>query len=204
MSEMILVLGGARSGKSRFAEQLAAGFGSRVLYLATAEASDAEMIERVRRHRAQRPASWGTVEAPVDPVAALRNAASGWDTVLFECLSLWISNLLLASLVDSDELAGAEALRVEQQTLAEVRRLLEWQREAGTRLIVVSNEAGLGVVPPYPLGRLYRDVLGRANQLVAAEAQQVYYLVAGLGLELKALGASNFPSPLLGERPAEE
>jgi adenosylcobinamide kinase/adenosylcobinamide-phosphate guanylyltransferase len=192
---LVLVLGGARSGKSRYAEQLAALIGPRVLYVATAESHDAEMTERIRRHQVRRPSTWQTVEAPADPVRALEAAGSGWDAVLFECLSLWVSNLLLMRTPGGDEPDGRRAASVEEEILQDVQGLLEWQRPTRAPLIVVSNEVGHGVVPAYPLGRLYRDILGRANQRFAAEAEQVYYLVAGLGLELKALGASAVPPP---------
>ena len=190
MPGLSLVLGGARSGKSGYAEKLAAACGPRVLYVATADACDAELAERIRRHRERRPPDWQTIEAPLDPVAAAEQAGAGWDAVLFESLSLWVSNLLLARLPAARDLPPSDAARVEEEILGMVRGLAAWQRASGTRLIVVSDEVGHGVVPPYPVGRLFRDLLGAANQLAAAEAQQVYYLVAGLGIEIKALGAS--------------
>jgi len=177
-----LVLGGARSGKSTFAERLAAAHGGRVTYLATAQAFDAEMTARIAAHRAVRPANWQTAECPLDPAAALRAFGAETDCFLLDCLTLLVSNLLLA-----DE-SSAEA-RVQSALDA----LLAAGRETEADLIIVSNEVGLGLVPEYPLGRLYRDLLGKANQRLAAHADHVYYLVAGLPLDVKALACHPFP-----------
>lgn len=183
MSEgrVTLILGGARSGKSRFAEQLAASRGTCVTYLATAEAGDDEMRARIARHQAERPAHWHTVECPRDPAAALRAHATNADCFLLDCLTLLVSNLLLA-----DEESAEAAVRSATESL------LTACREAGADLIIVSNEVGLGLVPEYPLGRLYRDLLGKANQWIAADADAVYYLIAGLPLEIKSLAATPF------------
>jgi adenosylcobinamide kinase/adenosylcobinamide-phosphate guanylyltransferase len=175
MATLTLILGGARSGKSTLAERLAAQY-ARVTYLATAQALDDEMAARIVKHRADRPAHWRTVECPLDPAAALREHAADTDCFLLDCLTLLVSNLLLA-----DE-AGAEA-GIRRATDA----LLTAYRETGADLILVSNEVGLGLVPAYPLGRAYRDVLGKANQRLAAVADRVYLLVAGLPLDVKQL-----------------
>ncbi|MGI8552994.1 MAG: bifunctional adenosylcobinamide kinase/adenosylcobinamide-phosphate guanylyltransferase [Dehalococcoidia bacterium] len=193
MTDLTLVLGGARSGKSRYAESLAAQFGPRVLYLATAEQRDPEMTERVRQHQARRPASWRTVEAPLSPLAMLRAEQGNCDAVLIDCLSLWVSNLLLSRWPDQNSVGLEEVNALEATLLEEVDRLIVWAEAAPVPVVMVSNEVGLGVVPPYPLGRHYRDLLGRANQRVASAAARVYWMVAGLGLELKALGAVPFP-----------
>ena len=175
-TQLVLILGGARSGKSTFAERQAAAHGGRVTYLATAQAYDDEMAARIAKHRAARPADWRTVECPLDPAAAIRAHAADTDCFLLDCITLLVSNLLL-----SDAESGAETV---QRALD---ALLAACREAETASIFVSNEVGLGLVPEYPLGRLYRDVLGRANQQLAAAADAAYYLVAGLPLDLKAL-----------------
>ncbi len=171
-SGLILVLGGARSGKSSYAQQLAQGLGrERVLYVATAEAGDEEMRERIERHRQGRPPGWRTLEAPRNVGQAIREQAGDAEVVLVDCLTMLVSNLLL-------EGAG------EDEVLAQVRELAGCAQRA-PHLIVISNEVGMGLVPPYPLGRAYRDLLGRANQLLAQSAGRVHLLVAGIPLIIK-------------------
>jgi len=184
---LTLILGGVRAGKTRFAERLAARHGAAVCYLATAERRDAEISARIAAHRAARPASWHTFEAPLDPVAALA-AAPRPDAVILDCLTLWTSNLLLSRL-NAEAYTPAEAAAAERQATEAVEGLLAWQRQTVTPLYLVANEVGLGVMPPYPLGRLYQDVLGRLNQRVAAVAERTYLVVAGLALDLRAHGA---------------
>jgi adenosylcobinamide kinase/adenosylcobinamide-phosphate guanylyltransferase len=168
----VLVLGGARSGKSAFAERLAAECGAPVLYVATAVASDDEMAERIARHRAQRPAAWRTLEVPRQVAQGVAEARGQARTVLVEDLTLLLANLL------ED---GTEAEAAEQMARDEVDGLLR----LGAHVVLVSNEVGMGLVPPYPLGRLFRDALGRLNQHAAAAAGEVYLIVAGLPLRLK-------------------
>lgn len=187
-SGLTLVIGGARAGKTRLAERLAARHGPSVCYVATAEPLDDEMRARIAAHRAGRPATWHTLEAPLDPTAALC-AAPPADAVLLDCLTIWASNLLLRTL-DPDRFEPAEATRAEQAVTRAVDALLAWQAGTRTPLYIVSNEVGLGVVPPTPLGRAFQDTLGRINQRVAAAAEHVYLVVAGLALELRALGAT--------------
>lgn len=179
--ELIFVLGGARSGKSAFAERLAAQEGGRVLYVATAEALDADMERRIANHRRQRPPEWDTLEEPVKLPDVLPSALEGYDTCLLDCLTLWVSNMLL-SIEDG-------APNAEQEILASAQRLMDVYEKSQATWIVVSNEVGLGVVPPSRLGAAYRDALGRVNQAVAARADKVYFMVAGLALEMKSLGA---------------
>lgn len=183
---LTFVLGGARSGKSTLALQLAERTMSRVLFAATAEAHDADMATRIARHRAERPGEWETLEEPRALAPALTLAlgrvddAGAYGTVVIDCLTLWVSNLLLQHEDDPE----AEARIVER-----ARDLLAAYAAHEASWIVVSNEVGFGVVPPTPLGRRYRDALGRVNQLFAAAADEAYLLVAGLALDLKAAGA---------------
>lgn len=174
---LTLVLGGARAGKSTYAQGLASS-GERVLFVATAEAGDADMEARIEAHRESRPPEWDTIEEPLDLVGALERVAERYDTVLLDCLTLWVSNLLLRG--GEDEAGNADVP-------AEVRGLLEAYERGTASWIVVSNEVGLGVVAPTRLGRLYADELGRANQLVAAAADDVFFMAAGLPLNLKKL-----------------
>lgn len=166
MNKVTLVLGGARSGKSRFAEGLAASCASRT-YIATAEAFDDEMRDRIARHRAQRGEGWETVEAPLDLTAALAACRSG--VVLIDCLTIWIGNLMFK----------------DRDVLAEADRLCEALKAAGRDVILVSNEVGLSIVPENALARRFRDLQGIANQRLAAVADEVYFIAAGLPLTLK-------------------
>ncbi len=176
---LTLILGGARSGKSDFAQALAQKRGGdAVVFVATAEARDEEMRTRIAAHRAHRPAVWQTIEAPRDVARALQNAQGEPQVVVIDCLTLLFTNILLA-----DE-SGAEV-----QLTDEVDALIAWQRSHVAEMIVVSNEVGLGLVPAYPLGRAYRDRLGVINQRVARQADEVFLMVAGLPLDIRMLAA---------------
>ncbi len=183
---LTVLLGGVRSGKSARAVAVAAASSGRVLFVATAQAFDDDMARRIAAHRAERPPSWDTLEAPStlaeDVAAAITRAVvagAPYRAIVIDCLTLWVSNLLLA-LDDDDDAEARIADRVREL-------LVVWRmsQSLGTHWIVVSNEVGLGVVPPTPLGRRYRDALGRANQLVAAAANDVTLMVAGLAVPLK-------------------
>lgn len=186
--KLILILGGARSGKSTMAQQMAREMGGTVTYLATAEAGDDEMRRRIEAHRAARPANWRTVEEPLDLERAVRDAARDSDTVLVDCLTLWVSNLLCRVDLEAprEERAAAEKDLVAklERTVAE---LVEVTRLSGVTLVLVSNEVGLGLVPDNTLGRVYRDLLGLLNRLLAAEADEVLLMVAGLPVDVKRL-----------------
>lgn len=184
MGTTIFVTGGARSGKSRFAEERAAGSGQPVTYLATMQAGDDELAARIQRHRERRPGVWGTVEAPIDVLGALESSADG-DTVLLDCLSLWVSNLLFAATADHGAWAVDDWERFVTGAVEASTRVIEaQQRRAGT-LIVVTNETGMGIVPADALSRYYRDALGLVNQAFATPADEAYLLVGGLPLRLK-------------------
>jgi adenosylcobinamide kinase/adenosylcobinamide-phosphate guanylyltransferase len=164
-----LVLGGARSGKSAFAEKLVGDSGLAKVYLATATAGDDEMKLRIARHRTQRGEGWTTVEEPLALVDALTREATRGRAVLVDCLTLWLSNLMLA----------------ERDPDVEARRLTRFLGVARYPVVLVSNEVGLGLVPDTPLGRRFRDAQGRLNQIVAALVPNVVFIAAGLPLWLK-------------------
>jgi adenosylcobinamide kinase/adenosylcobinamide-phosphate guanylyltransferase len=183
--ELVLILGGARSGKSSHAQSLALELaGPRVLYLATAEGRDDEMRARIAAHRADRPAGWRTLEAPLLSGLPCGPAVEDAQVVLLDCMTLLATNAIFAGAggEGSGEPSAAEA---EAAVAREVEALLKAYRASGASWIVVSNEVGMGLVPPYPLGRSYRDALGRANQAVAAAADRVILMVAGLPLKVK-------------------
>lgn len=181
MGEVWFVTGGARSGKSSYAERLAAARGRPVTYIATLEPLDGEMRARITRHQAQRPAAWRTVEAPRSPAEAARAAPAG-DTVLLDCLSLWVSNRLLD--LGTDAPSAAQVAALEAALDAETRALLDLLAARDGGAVLVSNEVGSGLVPEYALGRAYRDVLGRVNQCAAQTATRAWLCVAGRALEL--------------------
>lgn len=183
---LTLILGGVRSGKSDYAEALASRLGRRVLYIATAEVLDDEMRARVAAHRTRRPPDWHTLEVPVNVGAALQSSpdAARADLLLLDCLTMLVSNIILSGgAADAEPDVDVAWPGVQ----AEVEALLAAHGMLGVPLIVVSNEVGLGVVPSYKLGRVYRDCLGWANQALAQVADRVIYMVAGLPVDVKAL-----------------
>lgn len=174
MAELVLVLGGVRSGKSRLAESLAA-LVPPVTYLAAATAGDAEMAERIARHRQRRPASWQTIEEPWDVATSV--ARHGGGCLLLECVSLWLTNLLMG-------MPGRAALD-DPPIRTRVAELGQAAKTATGRVIVVSNETGCGIMPANALARRFGDLLGEANQQLAALADEVYWCVAGIPLQIK-------------------
>ena len=168
LPRLMLVLGGARSGKSRFAESAIERAGSG-LYLATATIGDAEMAARIKLHRERRGPRWTTIEEPLELAATIATEARPDRPILVDCLTLWLSNVMLA----------------ERDAEAEIERLLATHARAGGPLVLVANEVGLGIVPDNALARAFRDHAGRLNQRVAALADRVVFLAAGLPMVLK-------------------
>src|SRR6266705_4362008 len=187
--KLILVLGGARSGKSSFAERLAASSGRRVAFIATATASDDDMRQRIARHRASRPHDWITIEEPLNLAGAVRRAAALADVLLLDCITLWLANWLARHGETSDTAMAASSPLFDAAAMQEIHNLLATLDSLGPSktLIVITNEVGLGIVPAYPLGRLYRDTLGLVNQRLAEVAGRVYLLIAGIAVDIKRL-----------------
>ncbi|MDH7797943.1 MULTISPECIES: bifunctional adenosylcobinamide kinase/adenosylcobinamide-phosphate guanylyltransferase [unclassified Beijerinckia] len=171
-TQATLVLGGARSGKSRFAQQLADASGLRKRIIVTATAGDAEMERRIAHHRAERAADWTTIEAPLALPEAITSAAAATHLVVVDCLTLWLANVMLA---------GHDVEAKSQQLTAAVAA-------CPYPLVLVSNEVGFGIVPDTELGRAFRDAQGRLNQMMAATCAKVVLVVAGLPLQIKPQG----------------
>ena len=191
MGKLILLLGGARSGKSTFAEKRAMEIGGeKVLYVATSESKDEEMEERVIKHQADRPSAWETVEASRNVAQAIRQVRSDASVILLDCMTFLVANHLMDAAAPEDDpfddpSADPFDKKIERAIVAETEALIAYVQDADVELIVVSNEVGLGLVPAYELGRAYRDVLGRANQILAKHADEVLFLVAGIPMKVK-------------------
>lgn len=170
MTRHVLVLGGARSGKTAFAEQLAIRSGSHPAYLATAEALDSEMRDRVASHQALRAGQFATIEEPLALSDALLKASASHDVILVDCLTLWITNLLMANEDVSRAVSELGATLVQLRT---------------AKVILVSNEVGLGIVPDNAMARTFRDLAGPAHQRLAEICDDAYFIVAGLPITLK-------------------
>jgi adenosylcobinamide kinase/adenosylcobinamide-phosphate guanylyltransferase len=177
MGQLTLIIGGARSGKSSFGERLAGETSGQVVYLATAQGLDDEMRQRILNHQRQRPEGWTTIELPRDVGRQWTGLQVDAEVVILDCLTLLVSNLVVAAMEDphlnGEDQAVGEVLR-------EVDELLEVIRDSPAGWLVVTNEVGLGLVPPNPMGRIYRDLLGFTNQRFASQAERVYWMVAGI------------------------
>jgi adenosylcobinamide kinase/adenosylcobinamide-phosphate guanylyltransferase len=177
MNRTIFVTGGARSGKSSFAEKRALEFGAPLCYLASAEAFDSEMDERIRRHRERRGGEWSVIEEPIHLSQALARCDGQYQAILVDCVTLWLSNLLFKY-----EEAGEN---IEERIHEDLQRLKSTLHGMVTPVILVSNEVGMGIVPDNELARLFRDIAGIANQTLAAVADEVHVVISGIPLKLK-------------------
>jgi adenosylcobinamide kinase / adenosylcobinamide-phosphate guanylyltransferase len=169
---MILITGGCRSGKSRFASDFANQHFSKKLYLATCEALDEEMAQRIEHHKKMRGPEWQTVEEPIKIVEGIRQYEDGVEVILLDCITLWLSNLLTKGNTD---------LKI----MDEINRFVEMIKQTPASLVIVSNEVGMGIVPVDPLGRRFRDLSGMANQRIAQVAETVIFMVSGIPIFLK-------------------
>lgn len=189
-NQIIFILGGARSGKSKFAEGLALELGGQVTYIATAEAGDLEMADRIARHQASRPVAWKTIEAPLELAEAIRSTA-GTDIIIVDCITLYLTNLLMRELgpiEDSENPVIAPELEAKIQ--ANITELIHAAKKSTALVILVANEVGLGLVPPFTVGRFFRDLAGRTNREIATSADKVFLLTAGIAVELKELSVT--------------
>ncbi len=188
MAKITLLLGGARSGKSRYAQELASKQDGLVVYIATAQPLDEEMRQRVEKHRRERPLHWKTLELSQGVAQGYRDSSLQPAVVVLDCLTLLVSNVILAE-SSTEEIETEHAIAAVNQ---EIDALLDAISRDLAHWIIVSNEVGMGLVPPYPLGRVYRDALGIANQRLAAMADEVFLMVAGIPLPLHPFRQSSF------------
>ena len=172
MSELVLVTGGVRSGKSSYAQTIAGASGEKVFYIATAEALDGDMKRRITSHKNSRSKAWVTVEEPTRVAEAIARLPKGVKTIILDCLTLFISNLIHKGLTDA-------------QIYAEIKKIMSALRKKGALSIIVTNEVGSGIVPENRLARRFRDLQGRVNQITAKEADRVCLLVSGIPVQIK-------------------
>jgi adenosylcobinamide kinase / adenosylcobinamide-phosphate guanylyltransferase len=172
MSQITFITGGARSGKSRLAEELAMKQGEPLLYIATAACGDREITERIARHQERRGAAWQTIEEQYDLAGTLAGHDNWFKAILVDCVTLWLTNLLLK-------------FEDKKAVLEEVRRTASLFPSLNTPLFLVSNEVGMGIIPDNPLGRAFCDLSGEANEILAAAANEVYVMFSGLPLKIK-------------------
>lgn len=180
--QCILILGGARSGKSRLAKEMALRLGGKVLFVATGEARDEEMEQRIEKHKQERPSNWRSAELPTDVGKGLRREIGSAQVVIVDCLTLLVSNII-GRCGDDPEQVSAEL--VEARLTAEIDELTGCIDDSAATFILVSNEVGMGLVPESRGGRLYRDLLGKVNQTIARRADRVYFMLSGIALNLK-------------------
>jgi adenosylcobinamide kinase / adenosylcobinamide-phosphate guanylyltransferase len=179
----ILLLGGARSGKSTYAQKLAEQMGGRVLFTATATAGDEDMRLRIEKHKRERPASWNTLEAPLKIGTRITEVLKDENTVVIDCLTLLVNNVFCRT--GDEEFDNIDGAILEEEVISEIGELIECIKKTDISFIIVSNEVGLGLVPDNRMGRLYRDILGRANQMIAQSVDEVYFMAAGIPLKIK-------------------
>lgn len=169
--KIIFISGGARSGKSDFALKITKQLKGEVIYLATAQSLDREMSQRIKRHKLVRPSSWKTIEEPKKLIEVIEKNRKFPGTIIIDCITLWLNNIIPE--------------KNDETVLKEVEILLRVVRKAKATFIIVSNEVGLGIVPPSRLGRRFRDLAGRVNQIIAKEADEFYFIISGVKMRLK-------------------
>jgi adenosylcobinamide kinase / adenosylcobinamide-phosphate guanylyltransferase len=182
LKKIILLLGGARSGKSFHAQELAKKLG-KVLFVATATAGDEDMRLRIEKHKRDRPVGWRTLEATEHLGTRIEDEIADGQVVIIDCITLLLSNIFCR--YDEQEFENIAESIIEQQVLAEIKELQNCLAKVEASFIIISNEVGLGIVPETRMGRLYRDLLGKANQKLAQSADEVSLMIAGIPLQVK-------------------
>ncbi len=186
MSKVTLITGGARSGKSNFAEELIREKGEKILYVATAKAIDDEMKDRIKKHQTRRPAHWDTLEQYRGLGAVLPALSQKYDGILLDCVTIMATNIIFDDpVMGKEDISFEEMLETEKALIAEIHDFIACFPALSCDLILVTNEVGLGLVPEYPLSRFYRDALGRVNQALGKAATEVYFVTCGVPLNIK-------------------
>ncbi|MFO7637661.1 MAG: bifunctional adenosylcobinamide kinase/adenosylcobinamide-phosphate guanylyltransferase [Clostridia bacterium] len=185
MGKLIFITGGARSGKSTFAEKMAASGSDRIIYVATAKPIDEEMRERIRMHQKQRSDAFVTVEGYSGIPGLIQEAGVLAGTVLIDCITLMVCNLMFDIIPDWDDMREEQVLAFEKRVEEEITQIVQYAEETDKTVIVVTNEIGMGIVPGQASTRLYRDVAGRANQMLAGASKEAYLMVSSLPIRIK-------------------
>ncbi|MFC1920666.1 bifunctional adenosylcobinamide kinase/adenosylcobinamide-phosphate guanylyltransferase [Chloroflexota bacterium] len=178
-----LIIGGARSGKSDYAQKIAAESGRKVLFVATAEAGDEEMQQRIEKHRQSRPSSWTTLETATGVGKEILEKGVDAELIIVDCITMLVNNVF--SKFDYKDNSELDNTSIEKVTISEINQLTECFHHLNADFIIVTNEVGMDLVPANKMGRLYRDILGKANQLLAEQVDEVYLLVAGIPVKIK-------------------
>ncbi len=186
MSHITLITGGARSGKSSFAEELIREKGENILYVATAKPIDEEMKDRIKKHRERRPAHWDTLEQYCGLRAVLPERSQHYDGILLDCVTIMSTNIIFDQpMMMKEEISFEEMMAAEKVLIDEIHDFISCFPDLSCDLILVTNEVGLGLVPEYPLSRFYRDALGRVNQALGKAADEVYFVTCGVPMKIK-------------------
>jgi len=187
MGKIVLVTGGARSGKSAFAEEMCYQYGEKIAYIATAAALDEGMVDRIKKHQERRPSSWTTIEQQQNIHHVFENTPSeNVDIYLLDCLTVWTTNVMLGDFsLDWDTLSRDKINLIEAEMLKQINTMINEVRRLNTNIIVVTNEVGLGIVPENRLARIFRDIAGKANELLAKNADEVHFVVSGIPMRIK-------------------
>jgi len=182
---IVMVTGGARSGKSTYGEQLAKVRGRNIAYIATAIVTDKDMEDRVKKHRKSRPQEWLTIERYKGFDNIDKDIVMSTDLFLLDCITTMVTNLMFDKDIDYDSCSNEDIQMVEDYVFGEVKKLLDFMESNGKEIILVTNEVGMGLVPAYRLGSIFRDIAGRINQYVASRADEVYFMVSSIPMKIK-------------------
>ena len=186
MGNIVLITGGARSGKSTYAEKLATETKGRVLYIATSIPFDDEMKDRVKKHKERRPTTWNTFEGYKNLKQVFYNSKMHFDTILLDCITIMVTNLMFDRARDNfDDLIDEEIDKMEKEILQEVADFIDEAEKSSKEIIIVTNELGSGIVPEYKMARIFRDIAGRVNQYIASRAHEVHMVVCGIPMKIK-------------------